>query len=909
VKRLPAERLGKGRLVDAKTHTAARGRGIPCRAAAASLLASLLLIASAAPSAPAAGCPNEAIREAQTSAAFPLGTTVLPDCLALEMISPPKKFVQDAFNPSFSLDGTRALFTSRAAVGGTTGQYNPFGDPYVASRGASGWTTAGTSAPASAEIVNGTGSKGGPYTFSPELDRWLILGATQSQSVVGVSQVFSGGLDGSFQPLSPLLVPIDDSGDFDLQFSVVNADSHGTSADLSTSVIGVQLPSTGYLLGDPRGSLDDFEAGGENNSYVVFRDSAGEPSVQLLARDKDGNVYGGRCGSRLGGAGGDLNQGAISPEGSRIYFSTRPNQPPGAPCGIASAVTAAGSNTLTSVVTAVGSGILAEGSAVVTGVNLNEAAFLVGQTVTGTGIPGGTTIIAVGPTSLELSQAATASGVQTISAGALPFSPGLPIKGAGIPGGTKITAVNGQTVTLSADATATAPKSSVVVLQPKRIFRRTQTPTGPEISEIAAGEPAAPGNDLFQGASLDGEKVYLATPRSLTGTDEDDPGAEECSGEPGKSAGCDLYLYDHAKPPGERLTLVSRGEDVSGEHEAGKGANVLSSIVALSGDGSYVYFAAQGVLTDDPNLEGETPVAGQPNLYLYRRDAQHSSGQLAFIGTLVADDWSVLWAGAGSFIAYVSTAPLLGAGKETGGDGHVLAFTSRAPLTGDDADDGRRDLFRYDAETETLERISKAAPGGSDNGPFDVTVNANTIVPGANFATQGRWVAEDGETIAFGTAEALAPGDEDGVANAFLWRAGDLIRVPAPTAFAGSEKIPTVSPDGETFGFSTAAALLPQDTDTAGDAYALRVGGGFPNPPPPTPCDPLSESSCQGPSSPPGSQPGVATRTFAGPGNPKPPKQCRGRQVRRRGKCVKPRAKKQQRKQRGRAARKQGGAR
>ena len=820
----------------------------------------------------AAACPNEAFREAQ-------GVTALPRCMALEMISPPRKFVQAAYEPSFSLDGGRALFRSQAALAQTPGLHNPVGDRYVAIRGDSGWTTVPTSPPTSAGIMNGAANRGGPYSFSPELDRWQQIGATQAQSVVGIAQVFAGELDGSFFPLSPPMVPIDDSGDSDLQFSIGLIQTSGTSADNSTGVIRVRLPSTGYLPGDPRGNEDDFQAGGDNNSYVVFRRASGEPALELLARDKAGSVYGGRCGAHLGGGAGAFTQGAISPEGSRIYFSARPNQPRTAPCGIATAASTAGSNILTGVTTATGSGALTSGSETVDGVIVSKGEFLVGQTITGTGIPPGTTIVAVTATSLELSAAATVSDVVTLRGGALPFSSGLMISGSGIPEGTKIATVSGQTVTLSVAATQTAGQISVVALQPKRIFKRTQTALGPEIAELIPGDAVAAGDDLYQAASKDGETVYFVSPRKLAASDLD-PSSEPCSPEVGKSVGCDLYLYDGTKPVGEQVTQVSVGG--AGDPDLGKGADVLPSIVALSGDGSHAYFIAQGILTSEPNPEGDTAVAGEPNLYLFERSATHPVGRTAFIGTLDEGDQGTLWGAKESFIGMASATPINGG--SAGGDGHILTFASMAPLTADDSDGNHRDLYRYDAGGESLERISIAGPGGSDNGSFDISVNSNRVAPGANFAEEGRWVSEDAEAIAFSTAEPLLLGDDDGEPNPYIWIKGELARIAAAV-----EEPPTLSTDGTEFGFATRKALLPQDSDTASDAYVARQGGGFPNPPEPLP--PCEGEACQGPPAPrPDSLAPESEGTSAG--NVKP---CKKGFVRKGTKCVKKPKKKKNR--------------
>jgi len=705
-----------------------------------------------------AACPNDAIREAQ-------GTTYLPGCKALEMVSPVKKAVQPAVEPVISADGERIGFKSTAALGGTPGLQSPFGDLYVATRGASEWQTAATSPPAGLKFVNGGGYKAGPYTFTSDLSRWPLYGATQSQSVVGVSQFFQNGLDGALAPFSPPLVPIDDSGSNSLQFSVSESETYGTAADLSASVLRVNPFTLGYFAADPRDDGNGApEDGGDRNSYVVFYGPGGEPSFELLARDKAGVVYGGRCGAHLGGgplgtgAGaflGRFNQGAISTDGDRIYFSTRPAQPPsvgdaGPPCSTAN---------------------------------------------------------------------------------------------------------------------------------PLRIMKRLQTPTGPEITELIPGGPAS-GSDFYEGASEDGSKVFFASPRKLVAGDVD-PSAEECSAELGKSVGCDLYLYDEALPPGSRIVQVSAGG--TGDPDPGKGADVLNSVTAISTDGTHVYFVAQGVLTTDPNPEGATAQAGKPNLYLYERNAANPTGRTAFIGTLADGDQGQLWGRAGSLLGGAYAVPMEGPG---GGDGHILAFASKAPLTADDTDAGHSDVYRYDADTEELERISKAAPGGSDNGAFDVLVNPNIIPPQANPAQQGRWASEDGEAIAFSTPEALVEGDDDDARNPYLWQGGALARIPGET-----EEAPTVSADGGEFAFSTTAVLLSRDIDTAEDVYVARESGGFPDPPPPP--DPCAGEACQGsPNTSPG-PPAVASQA-ATAGNI-----CKKGFVKKRGKCVKKQSKKKKKRAKG----------
>ena len=410
-------------------------------------------------------------------------------------------------------------------------------------------------------------------------------------------------------------------------------------------------------------------------------------------------------------------------------------------------------------------------------------------------------------------------------------------------------------------------------------MQRVETAPGEaEITPISPELPKAGGDDLYQAASRDGTKVYFASPRKLTASDTDAT-SEACSADLGASKGCDLYLYDAIRPPAERLTQVSAGG--TGDATPGSGANVLSLVTAISGNASHAYFVAQGVLTTDPNPEGDTASAGQPNLYLYERDAAHPSGRTAFVGRLDPGDKGQLWGTEGSFFGNASAVPLhVGA---SGGDGHVLFVASKAPLTADDLDGGHRDVFRYNASEETLERISKPTAGGADNGPFDVTVNPSLpagFAPAANFDERTRWASEDGETTAFITDEALDPADDDGVSNPYLFKEDQLASVRAE-----AKDPPAVSPTGNAIGFATKTALLPSDRDLVRDVYVLRTDGGFPPPiESPSNCEP---PLCQGGASLVPAPPPNGTATFVWAPRIKKPSSCKKGFVKKHGKCVK----------------------
>jgi hypothetical protein len=749
--------------------------------------------------APSGGCPNEARRHEQGSKAL-----LLPDCMALEMISPPQKAGRAAYYPNVSADGSRVSFISQAALG-----ENPQpalsikGGPYVASRGESGWITEGTVPPDKGLSKLWDYPSETRPSFTPDFSRWFGVGGTSAQVERGIGRAYEAGLGGFFVPLSDPLVPL--SFPSPPRKVILLAEFAGASADhthLYFQPGGVAGAPGTYLPSDPILSTDPGAE--EANTYLVRLGAGGQPALELLQRDRTGKVWGGRCGARLGGIGtvsglglstpnGLRNQGAVSVDGSRTYFSARASQPQEGSCKIENKL---------------------------------------------------------------------------------------------------------------------------------RILERLETPSGPVIHPLFSPECArvsspcsgADGDDLYQGGSLDQTKVYFTTNRQLASSDLDGTGAN-CS-TTAAVAGCDLYLYDSIRAAGERLIQVSAGEDVPGEHEMGKEANVYNGITAISADGSHVYFVATGVLTNHTNPAGDSAHLGEPNLYMWDAESEETT----FLGTLAApqgpegpegpedpgdaiffhnDNGHGLWGGQGTWRNNAYPVPVLspteqsGERSEEGGDGHILVFESRAELTPNDADGRHLDVYRYDAEAETLRCLS-CAPGSSesepDEEPFDVDDRGDEGIMGTDFAESRRWVSEDGAEIGFDTAEGLVPGDVDGAKNGYLWREGELFRLPG-VPFRRSEATasqlgPFLSHDGSTMAFTTQTPLLPQDGDTAGDVYVARVDGGFPNPQPHI-CEPGNPSNeCQKSQQVPAAP--QAASEAAGPGNPLRRHPCPKGTARRHGRCVKP---------------------
>jgi hypothetical protein len=120
----------------------------------------------------------------------------------------------------------------------------------------------------------------------------------------------------------------------------------------------------------------------------------------------------------------------------------------------------------TKAILATGSGKRTSGSPVLTSLTTSTGTFEVGEAISGTGIPAGTTIVSIGAGELTMSANATSgsgttttltSGSKVLSSVSITtgtFEVGQPISGTGIVAGTSITAVGAGTLTLSTGVTS-----------------------------------------------------------------------------------------------------------------------------------------------------------------------------------------------------------------------------------------------------------------------------------------------------------------------------------------------------------------------------------------------------------------------------------------------------------------------
>ncbi|HEV7769992.1 MAG TPA: NHL repeat-containing protein [Solirubrobacterales bacterium] len=730
------------------------------------------------------------------------------------------------FRLAVSDDGNRAIFSALAF--GEQQSSPSLTSPNISARGASGWNVASMAPPPVVPTVY----RGRDETaIDADLKKVLWM----ERPAPGSYRWTAKSLDGGYAPVSPLLTSLQRVGPEQDRFVL-----RGASLDQST-IVFVSNSETGgkTLLPD-----EPLVTGGGTpryaNLYAIRGAGGGGPTLGVVNRDVGGSVVGGACGARLGAAESFANgfesetTRAVSADGSAISFSARPGNPAGC------TAFAEGENGIRIYKRLIGT----------TTVSISEPECgLVPRACTGIGtgnLTSGSKIV----TNLVTSRGAFVAGTTIANASIL---------GTNVPAGTKIAQVLSPTE-LELSVAATASGSGV-------------------------GLRSNDGDDFFSGASADGGRIFFTSPRQLTDTDTDTGSA--CSSTPNipsVSGGCDLYLYDPARPAGQRLTQVSAGEVVAGDHPTiGSGANVLG-VVDVSMDGSRAYFIAQGRLAAGASKDA-------PNLYVFEREAG-GTDRIDFVAKLSARASSgqfdrpdrLLWSrGGGPKPAYAL--PFydgLGSGRSDG-DGHLFVFTSDETLLLEDAD-AARDLYRYDDSTGQLTCLTCA-----HDLDFPVSLYAGSSSNSIAGAVQSQRIAsEDGSAIVFTSQEQLLPDDANDAIDVYLWRQGPSDNLSLVSGATGETGVAgsggrfevdlggVISPDGQSVFFLTRATILPQDVNNgAFDWYVARVGGGFPQEEGSSdPCQVIG-AECQGPEPaippepvPPGSQ-------QSGPGNVKPTKHGR----------------------------------
>jgi hypothetical protein len=308
-------------------------------------------------------------------------------------------------------------------------------------------------------------------------------------------------------------------------------------------------------------------------------------------------------------------------------------------------------------------------------------------------------------------------------------------------------------------------------------------------------------------------------------------------------------------------------------------AGEVIGVAAASEDLSRIYFVSEEALAVGAS-------GGERNLYL------DEGGTKTFIATLSQTD--VLE----NSLSDTSFQPVRHAARTTP-DGGVLAFISTASPTGYD----NTDLEREEADSEVYLYEAGSAgpvcvscnPGGarpvgrrvSQGAGSDKIPTAAQLPPATTDLHVPRALSADGKRLFFNSFDSLLPRDTNGAEDVYEWESaqsreaceelGAETYLPSAAgclSLISSGKSPTdsefldASASGDDVFFTTESSLLASDPDLI-DAYDARVGGGFPEPPPP-PAECRGEA-CRGTASSPSVQT-PASSTYEGPENQKPKK-------------------------------------
>jgi hypothetical protein len=334
--------------------------------------------------------------------------------------------------------------------------------------------------------------------------------------------------------------------------------------------------------------------------------------------------------------------------------------------------------------------------------------------------------------------------------------------------------------------------------KPAQLYMRRNGTSTAWVSQSESSTPVSEPEVEYLDMSTDG-KVLFGSRNPLT---DSDPGGE----------GWGLYLYTDAPQPEmeQNLTFIARAQP-------GPGQGVVELYTAMSDDAKRIYFFSQ------------------------------ATSALPLTGTYVWDEGTV------RFVAPTVT-PLgndvrpdrLETAAEASADGRRLVFMAPRQLTeapvGAPRGEGEGNkgdrlpaMYLYDEESGGLTCVSCLPTGAPTTSSATMWPAADEVLPSNLLATKGRFISRDGRYVFFSTADALVPGDVNGVEDVYEYdvQAGSVSLLSSGTSGDGSW-LTDASPDGSNVLFVSRASYLRQDIDNLIDVYDVRVNGGFPQPQPST---------------------------------------------------------------------------
>lgn len=364
-----------------------------------------------------------------------------------------------------------------------------------------------------------------------------------------------------------------------------------------------------------------------------------------------------------------------------------------------------------------------------------------------------------------------------------------------------------------------------------------------------------------------------------------------------------LYLARDGQPTIQLSKPVNAAGSVAstvglGETGAISGAGFAPMLAAMSEDGQHVWFSTGDQLTSaapaDPAFIKAYRYDVAAGTLSYLPEVIHSGAQYGWLYRTSYDGSHALFASdTGDLeISRIGQPPVTvapdffdpGGGLRTvidarfSRDGKVLVLSSGVPLRGETGHpDGTVQIYRYTESDDQLVCISCGPADAAPQGNGSISNWTQTGGTGSRNSTEAmidsRALSDDGRTVFFDTTWPLLPTDHNVVSDVYQWRDGVLSLI---SAGAAPERAGTVganvggsffvdsSASGDDVFFTSLTGLVGADRDGAYDLYDARVGGGFAERAPETPC---TGEYCRLPASVPPGAPVAGSIAFAGAGN------------------------------------------
>ncbi len=234
----------------------------------------------------------------------------LPDCRALEMVTPTYKDGYAVATTAISADGSRILGRSLGVFAGAVGApetRNDLGLYYELARGSNGWR-ANPSTPANPQFRDATTF----YTASGDLSRTLFSMPT---APVGEDDFYVRGPGASLVDVGPI-TPLADGPTVEPApegaIPISDFKMEGASSDLSHIVFGLdgRVGWNGDLTHESDTNLYEYVGAG-NSEPAMVAVSGGRGSTELI----------GQCGASVGGPLSTSRFNAVSEDGETVFFT------------------------------------------------------------------------------------------------------------------------------------------------------------------------------------------------------------------------------------------------------------------------------------------------------------------------------------------------------------------------------------------------------------------------------------------------------------------------------------------------------------------------------------------------------------------------------------------------------------